>query len=68
MKYSEELKSKGYLIEFEKGHTLKNHTLFPNTQLEGYFLIPYHKKVTDIDMIIKLGDMEFDYSNDKWGQ
>ena len=30
---------------------LKNHTLFPNTQLEGYFLIPYHKKVTDIDMI-----------------
>ena len=47
---------------------LKNHTLFPNTQLEGYFLIPYHKKVTDIDMIIKLGNMEFDYSNDKWGQ
>jgi hypothetical protein len=45
---------------------LKNHTLFPNTQLEGYFLIPFHKKVTDIDMIIKLGDMEFDYSNDKW--
>ena len=30
---------------------LKNHTLFPETQLEGYFLIPYHKKVTDIDMI-----------------
>ena len=47
---------------------LKNHTLFPKTQLEGYFLIPFHKKITDIDMIVKLGDMEFDYSNDKWGQ
>ena len=47
---------------------LKNHTIFSNTQLEGYFLIPYHKKITDIDMIIKLGEMAFDYSNDKWGQ
>ncbi len=47
---------------------LKNHTIFSNTQLEGYFLVPYHKKITDIDMIIKLGEMAFDYSNDKWGQ
>ena len=53
-----------YIIE---GY-LKNHTIFSNTQLEGYFLIPYHKKITDIDMIIKLGEMAFDYSNDKWGQ
>ena len=45
---------------------LKNHTIFSDTQLEGYFLIPYHKKITDIEMIIKLGEMEFDYSNNKW--
>ena len=51
---------------FIKEGYLKNHTLFPNTQLEGYFLIPYHKKITDIDFIIKLGSMEFDFSDDKW--
>ena len=47
---------------------LKNHTVFPNTSLQGYFLIPFNKKITDIDIILNLGDMEFDYSNDKWGQ
>lgn len=45
---------------------LKNHTLFPLTQLEGYVLIPFHRKITDIDFIIKLGSMEFDFSDDKW--
>ena len=33
---------------------------------EGYFLIKYNRNVTDIDMVIKLGDMEFDFSNDRW--
>lgn len=46
---------------------LKNHTLFPKTQLEGYFLIPFHKKITQVDLVIYLGDMTFDYSNEKWG-
>lgn len=45
---------------------LKNHTLFPNTQLEGYFFIPFSKKITDIDMLLKIGDMIFDFRNDKW--
>ena len=46
---------------------LKNHTLFPKTQLEDYFLIPFHKKITQVDLVIYLGDMTFDYSNEKWG-
>jgi hypothetical protein len=45
---------------------LKNHTIFANTQLEGYFLIPFDKKITDIDIILKLGEIEFNFSNDKW--
>ena len=45
---------------------LKNHTLFPYTTLEGYILIPFHKKVTDIDLVLKIGDKEFDFGNDKW--
>ncbi len=46
---------------------LKNHTIFPNSQLEGYLLTKYSKKMTDFDLTIKLGNMEFDYSNDRWG-
>ena len=38
---------------------LKNHTIFPNTSLEGYILIPFHRKVTDIDLVVKIGDKEF---------
>ena len=45
---------------------LKNHTLFPYSTLEGYILIPFHKKVTDIDLVLKIGDKEFDFGNDKW--
>ena len=45
---------------------LKNHTIFPNSQLEGYLLTKYSKKVTDFDTTIKLGNMEFDYSNRRW--
>ena len=45
---------------------LKNHTIFPNTSLEGYILIPYHRKVTDIDLVVRIGNKEFDFSNDKW--
>lgn len=45
---------------------LKNHTLFPNTALEGYFLIRYNKKITDIDIAIKIENLIFDFSNDRW--
>jgi hypothetical protein len=45
---------------------IKNHTIFPNTVFEGYFLIKYNRNITDIDIVIKLGDMEFDFSNDRW--
>ena len=31
---------------------LRNHTLFPNTTLEGYILIPFNRKVTDIDLVL----------------
>ena len=44
---------------------LKNHTIFPNTSLEGYILIPYHRKVTDIDLVVRIGNKEFDFSNVK---
>ena len=45
---------------------LKNHSLFPNTTLEGYILIPFNKKITDIDVSFKIGQMLFDFSNNKW--
>lgn len=45
---------------------LKNHTIFPNTTLEGYILIPYHKRISNIDMILRLDDTEFDFSTEKW--
>ena len=45
---------------------LKNHTIFPNNTLEGYFLIPFNKKITDVDIILNIENMEFDFSNDKW--
>jgi|TARA_B110000444_G_C18693318_1_gene525352 hypothetical protein len=45
---------------------LKNHTIFQNSQLEGYLLTKYSKKATDFDVTIKLGNMEFDYSNSRW--
>ena len=53
-------------INFINEGYLKNHTLFPKTQLEGYFLIPFHKKIVNIDVIINLGNMVFDFSNERW--
>ena len=46
---------------------LKNHTIFPNTTLQGYFLVPFNKKITEVDIKLILDQMEFDFSNDKWG-
>ena len=46
---------------------LKNHTIFPNNTLEGYFLIPFNKKISDVDIILNVEDMEFDFSTEKWG-
>ena len=31
---------------------LRNHTLFTNTTLEGYILIPFNRKITDIDLVL----------------
>ena len=53
-------------MDFINEGYLKNHTLFPKTRLEGYFLIPFHKKAIKIDVIINLGDMVFDFSNERW--
>ena len=45
---------------------LKVNTLFPNSVLEGYILIPYHRKVTDIDLIVNIAGKKFDFSNNKF--
>ena len=42
---------------------LRNHTLFPNTTLEGYILIPFNRKITDIDLVLKIAEKNFDFSN-----
>ena len=47
---------------------LKDNTIFPSTTLQGYFLIPYKKKIKNIDIILKLDGKEFDFSADKWDQ
>lgn len=48
-----------------KGY-LRANTVSPNTIYECYFLIPYHKKISDIDMTIKLGEMEFIFHSENW--
>ncbi len=45
---------------------LKKHTLFPNTTLEGYFLIPFHKNITTVDVVFKIADKTFDFSSTKF--
>ena len=45
---------------------LRNHTLFSNTTLEGYILIPFNKKITDIDLVLKIAEKNFDFSNKDW--
>ena len=45
---------------------LRNHTLFTNTTLEGYILIPFNRKITDIDLVLKIADKKFDFSNEDW--
>ena len=45
---------------------LKANTLFPNSVLEGYILIPFHRKVTDIDLIVNIAGQQFDFSNSKF--
>ncbi|MDC0106389.1 hypothetical protein OAI38_01830 [Flavobacteriaceae bacterium] len=45
---------------------LKVNTLFPNSVLEGYILIPFHKKITDIDLIVNIAGKKFDFSNSKF--
>ena len=45
---------------------LKVNTLFPNSVLEGYLLIPFHKKITDVDLIVNLAAQKFDFSNSKF--
>ena len=45
---------------------LRNHTLFSNTTLEGYILIPFNRKITDIDLVLKIAEKNFDFSNKDW--
>lgn len=45
---------------------LRDHTLFSNTTLEGYILIPFNKKITNIDFVLKIGEKKFDFSNKDW--
>ena len=53
-------------MEYINDGYLKNHTIFPNTTLQGYFLIPFNRKVSDIDILFKIENMIFDFSNDKF--
>lgn len=45
---------------------LKKHTLFPNTTLEGYFLIPFHRNITSVDVVFNIAGKIFDFSNTKF--
>ncbi len=47
-------------------HSLKSQTLFPNASIQGYVLIPVHKKITDIDFKINIEGKIFDFSNSKF--
>ena len=45
---------------------LKKHTLFSNTTLEGYFLIPFHRNITSVDVVFNIAGKIFDFSNTKF--
>ena len=45
---------------------LKDHTIFPNNTFEGYFLIPFHRKISGLDIVFNIEDMIFDFSNDRF--
>ena len=53
-------------IKYIREGYLKRHTLFPNTALEGYILVPYNRKITDGGVIVNIGDKKFDFSGDEW--
>ena len=53
-------------IKYINNGYLQANTIFPNTIYECYFLIPYHKKINDIDMVINLGEMSFSFHSEKW--
>ena len=42
---------------------LKKNTIFPNTTLIGYLLIPFDKKVTKMDFLMKIGKKLFSFNN-----
>ena len=45
---------------------LKDHTIFPNNTFEGYFLIPFHRKISGLDIVFNIEDMIFDFSKDRF--
>ena len=45
---------------------LKKHTLFSNTTLEGYFLIPFHRNITSVAVVFNIAGKTFDFSNTKF--
>lgn len=53
-------------MQFINEGYLRNHTLFSNTTLEGYILIPFNRKITGIDLVLKIAEKNFDFSNKDW--
>ena len=56
----------GSRMKFISEGYLKKHTLFPNTTLEGYFLIPFHRNITSVDVVFNIAGKTFDFSNTKF--
>jgi hypothetical protein len=42
---------------------LKNNTIFPNNTLIGYFLIPYNKKINEINILLNLENIMYVFNN-----
>ncbi len=45
---------------------LKDHTIFPNNTFEGYFLVPFHRKITGLDILFNIENMIFDFNYDRF--
>lgn len=56
----------GKRMKFISEGYLKKHTLFPNTTLEGYFLIPFHRNITSVDVVFYIAGKKFDFSDTKF--
>lgn len=57
-----EVEQKNKMKFINEGY-IKDNTIFPNNTLIGYYLIPYSKKINEINFILNLEDIMYSFKN-----